>query len=106
MMLRERGVGNSVNQLAKKIREQHSENWLNCTAQYLTACEPFVKSGFYPGAAIKPVPPFQDLPRPQWLMTVCIRDVFQRMDEVKAKVTSTYGSILKMDSTKKVRLIF
>ena len=28
-----------------------------------------------------------------------------RLDELKAKVTSTFGSILKLDSTKKVSLL-
>ena len=100
-LMRERSVGNGVNQLAKKLREQHSEEWLHRTAAYLTACEPFASSNLVT-TTFKSPPALPDLPRPEWLLTVFIRDVCLRLDEVKAKITSTYGSILKMDSTKKV----
>ncbi|XP_064820251.1 uncharacterized protein LOC135538214 [Oncorhynchus masou masou] len=42
------------------------------------------------------------VPSPVLLLTVYSRDVLSRLDEVKARVTSIFGSILKMDSTKKV----
>ena len=42
------------------------------------------------------------VPTPVWLLTVYSYDVLSRLDEVKARVTSIFGSILKMDSTKKV----
>ncbi|KAM6906791.1 uncharacterized protein PEZ65_017941 [Lycodopsis pacificus] len=42
------------------------------------------------------------LPSPVWLLTVYGYDVLTRLDEYKARITSTFGSILKMDSTKKV----
>ncbi|XP_046887325.1 uncharacterized protein LOC124474908 [Hypomesus transpacificus] len=42
------------------------------------------------------------VPSPVWLLTVYSMDVLSRLDEVEARVTSVFGSILKMDSTKKV----
>ncbi|KAL3065983.1 hypothetical protein OYC64_016008 [Pagothenia borchgrevinki] len=42
------------------------------------------------------------LPSPIWLLTVYGYDIMTRLDEYKARITSTFGSILKMDSTKKV----
>ncbi|XP_026110190.1 uncharacterized protein LOC113083135 [Carassius auratus] len=42
------------------------------------------------------------IPKHRWLMQVYAQDVLQRLDEVKATITSQYGRILKMDSTKKV----
>lgn len=42
------------------------------------------------------------LPSPIWLLTVYGYDVLTRLDEYKARITSTFGSILKMDSTRKV----
>ncbi|WAQ97077.1 hypothetical protein MAR_029767, partial [Mya arenaria] len=44
------------------------------------------------------------LPVPQfrWLMQVYIQDVLIHLDETKAEVTSVFGHILKMDSTKKI----
>ena len=47
-------------------------------------------------------PPCPDLPRPQWLMAVYLRDVMDHVDDVKASLTSTFGSILNLDSTKKL----
>ncbi|WAR14621.1 hypothetical protein MAR_004726 [Mya arenaria] len=44
------------------------------------------------------------LPVPQfrWLMQLYIQDVLFRLDETKAEVTSIFGRILRMDSTKKI----
>ncbi|KAL1264929.1 hypothetical protein QQF64_002956 [Cirrhinus molitorella] len=42
------------------------------------------------------------LPKPKWLLAVYARDVLGRLHEVKAKITSVLGCVLKMDSTKKV----
>ena len=36
------------------------------------------------------------------LMTIYTLDVFQRLPEIKANITSVYGLILKLDSTKKI----
>ena len=37
------------------------------------------------------------------LLTVYCRDVLSRLEEVKAYITSTFGSVLKINSTKKVK---
>ncbi|KAL2094650.1 hypothetical protein ACEWY4_009369 [Coilia grayii] len=100
-MMRERTMGNSVTQLYKKLQEQHSEAWMQCVLQYLTACEPFTRS-----CVVRPVfaepPLLPALPKPKWLLAIYARDVLERLNEVKAKITSTFGSVLKMDSTKKI----
>ncbi|XP_030202020.1 uncharacterized protein LOC115534878 [Gadus morhua] len=101
-MMRERTMGNSSSQLYKKLQEQHSEKWLQRVLQYLTACEPFTRlSLVHPPAFAKP-PELPDLPKPKWLLAVYARDVLARLHLVKAKITSIFGSVLKMDSTKKV----
>ncbi len=100
-LLRERGLGNSASKINKKIREQHAEDWLRRTASYLSACLPFSTSQLVRYVADAP-PVMPSLPQPRWLMTVFVKDVFTRLDEIKAKVTSTYGDVLKLDSTKKV----
>ncbi|KAK0141506.1 hypothetical protein N1851_021392 [Merluccius polli] len=99
-MMRERTMGNSVTQLYKKLQEQHSEAWLQRVLQYLTAC--FLSCA--PPAFAKP-PELPDLPKPKWLLAVYARDVLGRLHLVKAKITSIFGSVLKMDSTKKVQLL-
>jgi len=99
-LLRERSFGNSVTQLCNKLREQHQEKWLERGVQYMTACAPFADgSRQFPEL---PPPPPPCLPPPRWLMAVYLRDVMDRVDDVKAKLTSTFGSVLKVDSTKKI----
>ena len=101
-LLRERGLGNSSTRLQQQLKEQHGEHWLRRTLRYLTECENFVNR---PG--IQEVP-FQEPPQPlpvptfRWLLHAYTFDILQRVDAVKAQITSTYGRILKMDSSKKV----
>ena len=97
-MMRERTMGNSTTQLYRKLQEQHSEAWMQRVLQYLTACEPFTRSSVVPPPAFAEPP----LPKPKWLLAVYARDVLGRLHELKAKITSVFGSVLKMDSTKKV----
>lgn len=60
---------------------------------------------FVPSAAVHlPPPPFRPLPLAQWLETVHSNDILSHLDEMKGVITSTYCRILKMDSTKKVRV--
>ena len=104
-MLRQRGLGNSASQLQKKIEEQHSERWLARTIQYLNDCQYFreaAKTGLLTPSQFEDPPDFVKLPTSKWFLTVYVQDILPRIDEIKASVTSTFGSILKMDSTKKV----
>ena len=101
-LLRERIVGNSVTQTHKKLLEQHSEDWLTRTLQYLTACQPFTESPLTAAPTFAEPPERPSLPNPRWLLAVYVRDVVNRLDDVKAKLTSVFGAVLKLDSTKKV----
>jgi len=98
-LVRERSIGNSVTQTCTKLHEQHEEKWLERGVQYMNTCVPFAEQS---GCAPSPLPQPPVLPQPRWLMSVYLRDLMSRMDDVKAKLTSTFGSILKMDSTKKL----
>jgi len=100
-LLRERSHGNSVTQICQKMREQHQEKYLERAAQFMTVCKPF-KALQPAGTFPPPLPPCPDLPRPQWLMAVYLRDVLDRVNDIKASLTSTFGCILKVDSTKKI----
>ncbi len=101
-LLRERGLGNSPTRVIMQLRENHSEQWLHRLARYTTQCVDFLNQ---PG--VMPVQ-FQEPPEPtvvpscKWLLTVYSQDILTRLDEIHARITSTYGSVLKMDSTKKV----
>lgn len=45
---------------------------------------------------------FKPLPTPAWFSAAYVRDVYTRINKLKAAVTSIYGTILKIYSTKKV----
>ncbi|XP_068424141.1 uncharacterized protein [Clinocottus analis] len=102
VQLRSRTLGNSANQLFNTLREQHSEAWMRRGIRYLGICEQFLALCSARGQTPPPLPPMPPLPSPVWLLTVYSYDVLSRLDEYKARITSTFGSILKMDSTKKV----
>ncbi|XP_072233545.1 uncharacterized protein [Leuresthes tenuis] len=99
-MMRERTMGNSETQLYRKLQE-HNEAWMQRVLQYLTACEPFTRSSVVHTPAFAEPPLLPALPKPKWLLAVYAREVLGRLHEVKAKITSVFGSVLKMDSTKK-----
>lgn len=104
MMMRQRSLGNSPTAMLKKLEEMHDTTWLRRLVQYLTAFEAYRL--FFGDNAVPTLPPtVHPLPNPRWLMVVYERDVRQRADEVLRSITSVTGTILKMDSTKKVLLI-
>ncbi|CAL8310590.1 unnamed protein product [Gadus morhua 'NCC'] len=101
-MLRERTLGNSSTRLAKQLRENHGEEWLQRVARYLEVCADFVdQPSLFPVVCQEPPEPVA-VPTNRWLLTVYGKDLMSRMDHIKASITSTFGAILKMDSTKKV----
>ncbi|XP_043963367.1 uncharacterized protein LOC122825850 [Gambusia affinis] len=102
MRNQERSQGNSVTQLYNKLTEEHSAAWMHRALEYLTACEPFADSSVVQPPTFSSPPPLLPLPKPKWLLSVYARDVLSRLPEVRAKITSVFGSVLKMDSTKKV----
>ena len=102
--LRSRTLGNSATQLCNTLREQHSDAWMRRAIQYLGVCEQFLALCSVRGQ-FPPPPQMPTLPSPIWLLTVYGYDIMTRLDEYKARITSTFGSILKMDSTKKVSIV-
>ena len=74
--------------------------------RFLQTREPFhvkAASGLFTIAAPdKELPPITPVPKGHWFLAVYVRDGLTSLDEVKAKITSTFGSVLKMNSTKKV----
>ncbi|XP_015252760.1 PREDICTED: uncharacterized protein LOC107099224 [Cyprinodon variegatus] len=98
--LRSRTLGNSATRLYNTLREQHSDAWMRRAIHYLGVCEQF--QALCSSARFAPPPPMPAVPSPAWLLTVYGYEVALRLEEYKARITSTLGSILKMDSTKKV----
>ena len=104
-LLRSRTLGNSPTALCNSLQKLHSEEWMRAQVDYLSACQCHrrgLESLHLPTPTYNqpsPPPPF---PKAQWFLAAYIRDVWLRMPNLLAAATSTYGSILKMDSTKKI----
>ncbi|KAK5901422.1 hypothetical protein CgunFtcFv8_026296 [Champsocephalus gunnari] len=96
-----RTLGSSASRLRSFPVEQHTAEWMRRSIHYLNTCRKFLVAGVQ---MPPPQPPPQMVPVPScgWLLSTYVLESFTRIEELKAKVTSTFGSILKMDSTKKV----
>ena len=104
-LLRSRTLGNSPTALRNSLHEIHSEEYMRGHLDYLSACQRH-KRGLE--SLNLPVPTYKQpslpppFPKSRWFLAAYVRDVWSRMDNLLAAATSTYGSILKMDSTEKI----
>ena len=111
VQMRGRTVGNTPSAMRNMVHENHTQRYCEKTLQYLADCrahqerkneerrcrqQPPVKYEF------DPPPNFKPIPGPTWFQAVHTRDVYDRLDVLRASITSTLGTILKIDSTKKV----
>ncbi|KAL7401062.1 hypothetical protein ABVT39_022271 [Epinephelus coioides] len=108
--LKGRTLGNSVSRLHSLLEEQHTAEWMRRCIHYLNTCRRFEVPGVQmPPPADMPspadVPKMEAVPSCSWLLSTYARDAFTRIEELRAKVTSTFGTILKMDSSKKMYLL-
>ncbi|XP_060943163.1 uncharacterized protein LOC133020572 [Limanda limanda] len=100
--LRERALGNSPSRIVRQLRENHSRVWIQFLIKYFAKCTDFSeRQGLLPLTFQEP-PELLAIPSHRWMLTVYGRDILNRLDHIKASITCTFGSILKMDSTKKI----
>lgn len=104
-LLRARTLGNSSTALANNVHELHTNEWLLRHTAYLSDCKRHKKGlqSFHlpiPQYEEAPLPP--KFPTPRWFASVLVRDTMERMPELLAAATSIYGTVLKIDSTKKI----
>ncbi|KAK7105234.1 hypothetical protein V1264_016640 [Littorina saxatilis] len=103
--MRQRTLGNGPTQLMKTVREQHQERWMRRGMMYAGVQEQFLKAraaGLATSSPHEEPPALPAVYSVQWLQEVYCQDVAQRLTGVQAAITSTFGSVLKMDSTKKI----
>eukprot|EP00794_Sanderia_malayensis_P021122 gene21122-23194_t len=103
-MLRSRRVGNSPTALQALLHELHTETWLTRQAEYLHDCISYRKGVMSHSALssnFEPVEAFKSLPPASWFLAAYARDVWSRRESLKASLSSVFGSILKIDATKK-----
>ncbi len=101
--MRGRTLGNSTNALYRQLCARHREQWVSQSAEYLSVLGKFMAHATDPGRLAAQIPQMIPVPCTGWLLSVYAKDVLTRLPELKARITSINGSILKMDSTKKVR---
>ncbi|XP_051532972.1 uncharacterized protein si:ch73-112l6.1 isoform X1 [Myxocyprinus asiaticus] len=97
-LMRGQTPGNSATTLYRHLRVRHKEQWLVQSAEYFSVLNKFQD----PSTLTARLPQMMPLPSPSLLLSVYVKDVLARLGEMKARVTSIYGSILKMAYTKKV----
>ncbi|XP_070834704.1 uncharacterized protein [Chaetodon trifascialis] len=94
-------LGNSVSRLRSFLTERHTAEWMRQGTHYLQTCRRFEVSGVQ-----RPPPPMlpkmEPVPTSNWLLATYARESSTRTEELKAKVTSVFGSILRIHSTQKV----
>ena len=103
-LLRARTLGNSPSALQRNILEVHSQEWLKKQLMYLGDCCRHRKGRQDLGLQVPEYaepPRFPQFPTAQWFLAVYVKDVWARLPSLLASLTSTYGCILKIDSTKK-----
>ncbi|KAI0231538.1 hypothetical protein LSAT2_018107 [Lamellibrachia satsuma] len=105
VFLRARTLGNSPGAMKHNLQELHSEEHLRKVSQYLHDCDTFRSSRSnlgMPVTTFQPPPQLEMFRSAKWFLAAYVRDVWSRLPTLKAAVTSTFGEILKIDSTKKV----
>ena len=105
VFLRARTLGNSPGAMKHNLQELHSEEHLRKVSQYLHDCDRFRSSCSNLGMSVttfQPPPQLEMFRSAKWFLAAYVRDVWSRLPTLKAAVTSTFGEILKIDSTKKV----
>ncbi|XP_062250347.1 uncharacterized protein LOC133959246 [Platichthys flesus] len=100
--LRERGLGNSPTQLLKKLKENHTEEWMSRALMYTDECVDFSERPALLPLSFPEAPEPAVVPSCKWLLSVYCQDILTRVDDIMARITSTYGTVLKMDSTRKI----
>lgn len=98
-ILKSRTLGNSPSRLQALLQEQHTEQWMSRSMLYLGVMRKFPQHQ----ATLRAMPP---VPGWNWLFSVYVREACTRLEETKARVTSVFGEILKMDSTKQASFYY
>ena len=106
-LMRSRTLGNSPTAVCNDIHELQTEEWMRKFIVYLSDCQCHQQSlkRLNCQSITYVTPPIYKSPQmAKWFLATYIRDVWSRLSYLKASITSVYGAILKIDSTKKIAL--
>lgn len=104
-LLRSRTLGNSPGALQNRLREIHSDEWMGKVVSYLNDCKRHQTSSHLfhqPSVEYQKAPELRDVPTAKWFLACYVRNVYSRLELLKAVTTSVYGTVMKLDSTKKI----
>ncbi|XP_077396008.1 uncharacterized protein LOC144032178 [Festucalex cinctus] len=93
--MKPRLLGNSATLLRTIVKDAHYSEWMSRATVYLSILTQHGLTAALP-------PPMRPIPHVAWFQAVYVRDVLPCLQDNKARLTSIFGSILKMDSTKKM----
>lgn len=93
-------LGNSPTRLNACLLEQHTDRWMDRTMAYLSVLQKLRVPGVEARRRAE-VPLMHPVPTVKWILAVYVQEALSRLEESKARITSVFGDILKMDSTKK-----
>lgn len=106
-MMAYRTKGNSATALHRQLDHLHFTKYLTRVAAYVTALKqrkmrPSMENPRPSLAGYRLHPAYHAIPRPRWFSQAYVRQVYYDLPIINAQLTSPCGSILKMDSSRKV----
>ena len=103
-LMKSRTPDNSSKALKFTLMEMHSETWIRRNIEYLNDCQNHKKALqrlSRPPCEYAKADMFRIIPNAKSFLAAYVRDVWTRLDTCKASITSVFGEILKINSTKK-----
>ncbi|XP_045062329.1 uncharacterized protein LOC121536140 [Coregonus clupeaformis] len=104
-LLRDRTEGNTMVKVWRQIQENHVEEYLQRKDLYTTLLMTVVKPGGIVSAlrhTFQAPPPPRELPSARLLRHAFLLAEANNVQDYRSQILSTFGTVLKMDSTKKV----
>eukprot|EP00066_Takifugu_rubripes_P011898 XP_011601164.1 PREDICTED: uncharacterized protein LOC101061554 [Takifugu rubripes] len=104
-LLRERTGGDTMAKVWRQVQESHCEEYLQRKDLYTTLLTQYTKPGkttkrFSPKFQLPP--PQRELPPPKLLRKAFLLAEAENIEDYRAQIMSTFGKVLKYDSTKKI----
>lgn len=104
-LLRDRTEGNTMVKVWRQIQENHFEEYLQRKDIYTTLLMTLIKPGGIVsafGQTFEAPPPPRELPSARLLRHAFLLAEASNVEDYRSQILSTFGTVLKMDSTKKV----
>lgn len=104
-LLRDRSVGNTMSKVWRQIQENHCQEYLNRVDLYTTLLTSLSTPGGIVAALghqFTPPPQRPKLPGPRLLRHAFLLAEAEHVEDYRCQILSTFGKVLKIDSTKNV----